>query len=125
MISLSNISFTDLLPFVEDFKRKAVSFEPPTDFANAVGIFNKHILIGYFIISNAGKNVLQIEQGYLRPEYRHKRFHLLSMSLLQQNAKQAGYKQIILKACRSLKAYAKFMTNAGYKPLEVVFSKEI
>jgi len=124
MIELKEVSFTDLLPFVEDFKKHSKAYEPPPNEAEAVGIFKENELIGYFILA-AYDTYLEINQGYLKPEYRHKNLSKECVRLVEYLAKKLEYKQILLCTQSRFGAYVPFMKDMGFKPRKLVFGKEI
>jgi hypothetical protein len=124
MIFLKPTGFYDIQHWFVDFQKKSHNFEMPPEDATILGIYSGLDLIGYFILVQYGAE-LEINQGYLKPGARHKRYSYRAMQLLQEEAKRYGYKKITLKASRTLKAYTEFMKQMGFKPESIIYSKDI
>ncbi len=125
MLSLRPTRFEDIAKWFVDFQKKSRCFELPTDEHQFIGIYLDDILIGYFVLFDYRDGTLEITQGYLKPIARHKQLSYDSMRLLEEKASRVGFRQIILKASRTLKAYTKFMGNLGFKPESIIYSKRI
>lgn len=125
MLTLQVVPFESIQQWFVDFQKKSHCYEMPEDTTTNIGVFLETTLIGYFILQDYEDGTLEIQQGYLKPIARHKQLSYDSMKLLQQKAKERGYKRIILKASRTLKAYTKFMGNLGFRPQTIIFSKDI
>ncbi len=125
VLALRSVQFNEIQQWFVDFQKKSKCFELPPDNAELLGIYLDDLLIGYFVLVGYSDGDLEINQGYLKPVARHRALSYESMKLLQAKATQVGYKKIILKASRSLKAYTRFMSNLGFKPTAIIFSKEV
>ncbi len=108
-----------------DFQKKSKCFELPPDNAEFIGIYLEAELVGYFALVDYQDGDIEINQGYLRDIARHRALSYESMKILQTELKRLGFKKIILKASRSLKAYSKFMGNLGFRSESIIFSKGI
>ena len=115
----------DIQHLFADFQRKAKCYEMPTDDSFFIGIFVSEVLVGYFVLAGYDDGDLEIQQGYLRPIAQHKRLSYTAMKLLHEQARLSGFKKIILKASRTLRAYTRFMRNLGYVPESIIFSRSI
>jgi hypothetical protein len=114
------------MPWLEDFKSKAKHYEDPPQNAELLGIYRGSELIGYFIVVGYTEDMsLEINQGYLKREARHKNLNVISMKLLEDLAKKAGYKKVILATSRAVSSYVKFMDGMGYEVTRALFSKDI
>jgi RimJ/RimL family protein N-acetyltransferase len=126
LISLHPTDYFLISKWLVDFQKKARSIELPPEEASVLGIYDGPTLVGYYIlVEHRDVGLLEINQGYLTPAARHKKLSYEAMRLLEERAKGVGYNKIILKASRSFKAYKRFMSDLGYKPESVIFSKEI
>ncbi len=108
-----------------DFQKKSKCLELPPDNAEFIGIYVDQQLVGYFALVDYQDGDIEINQGYLKPLVRHRALSYQSMNILQTELKKLGFKKIILKASRSLKAYSRFMSNLGFMPESIIFSKGI
>lgn len=124
MLELRPVEFNEISRFFVDFQKKSHVFELPPEEARFAGIYDGPTLVGYFVLVEYGTEV-EINQGYLRPGARHRRYSYEAMRILEEKLKNKGYKQIVLNASRSLGAYQKFMKELGYKPESITFCKEI
>lgn len=124
-MNLVPVSLHKIQPFLSDFQRRAKHYEPIPSQARILGIFEGQEMAGYFVVVGYDDGDLEINQGYLLPEFRHLKYHQEAMKVLEADARAYGYRKIILSASRSPKAYHKFMDALGYKPTKVIFSREI
>lgn len=109
-----------------DFQKKSKCFEIPPDEASILGIYDGDSLVGYYVLYGyPDEGTLEVQQGYLSKEVRHKGLSPLCMSLLEDKAREAGYSKIVLQTNRSINAYIKFMDGMGYSADKVIFSKEL
>lgn len=126
MLSLIPIDRILISKWLVDFQKKAKTFELPPEDSTILGIYSDFILVGYFVlVEYKTEGILEINQGYLLKEARHKHFDIDAMHLLEQAAKNVGYKQISLKVSRSFRAYKQFIQALGYKQVSIIFSKEV
>lgn len=125
MLELKPVAFSYIQHWFVDFQKKSKNYDIPSDTTETLGIFEDNKLVGYFIIQGYQDRDLEIQQGYLNKAARHKNLSPLAMGLLEQKAKKVGYKRIILASSRTLKAYTNFMSNMGYKPERIIFSKQV
>lgn len=123
-LSLQEMSQGAISQWLPDFYKRAKGFEPVPAQATILGIMAPD-LKGYFAIVGYSDGILEINQGYLSADARHSRLSYLAMKLLQEQVKKAGFKKIVLKASRSLRAYTRFMSDLGFKPESIIFSKEV
>lgn len=124
-MELKPVSFDVIKPFLQDFYSKSIRREYPQIGSEIFGIYEDSQLVGYFITYAYKNRDLEINQGYLCKEFRHKRLSALAMTLLEQKAKKAGFKRVVLAASRTLKGYTHWMQGMGYKPMRIEFCKEI
>ncbi len=125
MVSLRPIPYSAIERYKQDFHKKSHTYETVPPHCQLLGIFDGEALAGYFVVAGYEDGDLEINQGYLNKEYRHKRLSACAMQLLEQRAKDSGFKKIILASSRSLKAYTQFMANMGYAPERIIFSKVV
>lgn len=124
-MELLQVGYSAILPMAKDFQRKAGHVEGIPDDSFFIGIYDQSKLIGYFVLVGYDDLSLEVNQGYLTPEAQHRHKSNEAMTLLHSVAKKSGYKRIILKASRSLRAYSKFMARLGYKPESVIYSRGV
>ncbi len=124
-ITLQPVNFSAIERYIPDFQERARNIDNVPEQAELFGIFDGEYMAGYFIVSGYNNGELEINHGYLNKENRHRHLSAVAMQLLEQKAKAAGYKKIILASSRTLKAYTKFMSNMGYKPERIIFSKQV
>lgn len=125
MITLKPCNSQDILPFLTDFKKKARYYEVPPEQAESLGIYKNNELIGYFIITCYSDDTMVINQGYLKPEVRHKSYSKIAMSLLEILAKKNGLLKVKLATTRAVGSYQKFMRDMGYALTSAEFTKEL
>lgn len=97
----------------------------PPESAQNIGIFQDAEMIGYYIIQGYNNTDVEVVQGYLKPQYRHKDLPKHCMKLLEDKCKEAGYKKMMLATGSRFKAYLRFAEGLGYKPKHLEFSKEL
>ncbi len=124
MIELKAVDFSQIQSWFVDYQKKSKNYEMPPDEAELIGIYRGQELIGYFI-TVCSEGELEINQGYLKPESRHKNLSRISMELLEKEAKRNGIKKIILCTKRAVGSYIHFMRNMGFNIETAIFSKEI
>ncbi len=124
MLELKTIDYLILSKWFIDFQKKSKCLEIPPDEAECLGIYENNELIGYFIVLSSS-DTLDIVQGYLSKEARHKNLSPECMRLLEYLAKKAGHTKIRLQTQSRFKSYIEFMKAMKYKPTNLVFSKEI
>lgn len=125
MLSLKPVDFTLIAQWMQDYQRKSRNYEMPPDDADSIGIYRGEELIGYFLVITYDKVTLEINQGYLKQEARHKNLSAISMKLLEELAKKAGYKKIALCTGRAVNSYIKFMAGMGYGLTKAIFEKDL
>lgn len=125
MFHLKPVSFYDIQHWFVDYQKKSKNFEIPPEEGEMIGIFRDQDLIGYFITLAYQDRHLEINQGYLRQDARHKRISQIAMSLLEKLAKSKGYTRIDLGTNRAVGSYQAFMRNLGYRLVRAEFSKEL
>lgn len=124
MIRLAPVDFLTISKWFVDYQKKSKNYEMPSEEAELIGIYRSEELIGYFIITNY-ENGINIDQGYLKPEARHKNLSKISMGLLEKAVKQSGKKMIVLSTNRAVSSYQTFMRNMGFSLVKATFSKEL
>ncbi len=124
MFTLKPVDFNTIQSWFVDYQKKSKNYEMPSDVAELIGIYRSEELIGYFIITNYENGIL-IDQGYLKPEARHKNISKIAMGLLEKSVKQAGKKMIVLSTNRAVSSYQAFMRNMGYGLVKATFMKEL
>ncbi len=125
MVSLRPVNFSAIERYIPDFQKRSKTAENVPNHAELLGIFDGDYLAGYFIVAGYETGELEINQGYLNQENRHKDMSKVAMCLLEQKAKKAGFKKVILASSRTLRAYTKFMKGLGYKPERIIYSKSV
>ena len=126
MISLKPVDFLTIQKYFVDYQKKSKNYEMPPDQAELVGIYRGEELIGYFItVIYKPQMILEINQGYLKPEARHKNLSKISMSLLEDIARKVGIKKIMLGTNRAVGSYIRFMKSMNYNIERAIFAKEV
>ena len=125
MIRLAPVDFLKIHQWFVDFQKKSKNFEMPPDEGELIGIYRGEELIGYFITVLYTDGTLEINQGYLKPEARHKNLSKISVGLLEESAKKLGVKKIMLGTNRAVGSYIRFMRTMGFSIERAIFSKEI
>lgn len=125
MLSLKSVHFNDIQHWFVDYQKKSKNYEMPSEHAECLGIYKDQELIGYFIVVCYEEGTVEINQGYLKPAVRHKQYSPIAMKLLEQLAKEKGFKRILLGTNRAANSYIKFMSGMGYTLSRAEFSKEI
>lgn len=125
MIRLAPVDFLSIQKWFVDYQKKSKNFEMPPEHGEMLGIFRGEELIGYFIVVPYINKTLEINQGYLKPEARHKNLSRISMQLLEEKAKAVGIKKIILGTNRAVGSYIQFMRSMNYHVERAIFGKEL
>lgn len=124
-MQLRKVTADQIQPLLHDFHRKSGHFELIPEGSILIGIYDKEVLVGYFVVLMANDTTAAIIQGYLKPEARHRRYPKLAMLLLEQGMKKEGIKTVKLMTYNRFSSYLKFADGLGYKPESIVFKKEI
>lgn len=125
MIKLLPVDFSKIQSWFTDYQKKSRNFEMPPEEAELLGIYRGEELIGYFITVCYETGLVEINQGYLKPEARHKNLSKIAMKLLEQLVKSKGYKKIALSTNRAVGSYIRFMRSMDYSIEKAIFSKEV
>lgn len=125
MLSLRPVDFYKIQHWFVDYQKRSHDFEMPSDEADFIGIFQGEELIGYFICLCPDKQVVEIRQGYLKKEARHKNNSKIAMHLLEKLVKEKGFKKIVLGTYRANRSYIKFMEQLGFNITSIEFAKEV
>jgi hypothetical protein len=125
MLSLKPVQFLDIQQWFCDYQKKSKNYDMPPEEAHLVGIYRGTELIGYFIVVPYKNGTLEINQGYLKPEARHKNLSKISMGLLEEQAKKIGITKIALTTNRAVGSYIRFMHSMNYNIEKAIFSKEV
>lgn len=125
MLELKPIDFLDICKHFVDFQKKSKCYEMPPDTGQYIGAFHEGKLAGYLIVQGYDNQEVEINQGYLLPEYRHSNLPIEFMSLLEKLCKAAGYKKMLLGTHNRFHSYLEFAKQLGYEPKHLIFSKEI
>lgn len=125
MIQLRPVDFMQIQHWFVDYQKKSKNFELPPEEAQMLGIYRGSELIGYFITLTYQDGTVEINQGYLKKEARHKNLSKIAMSLLEQLVKQNGYRKITLGTNRAVGSYIRFMRSMGFGIERAIFSKEV
>jgi hypothetical protein len=125
MLFLKPVEFNLIQQWFVDYQKRSKNFEMPPDKAEILGIYKNEELIGYFICVCYETGVVEINQGYLKQEARHKAYNKLSMRLLEELVKKQGFKRIALATNRAVGSYQKFMRECGFELTRAEFSKEV
>lgn len=125
MIHLAPVEFLAVQHWFVDYQKKSKNFEMPPEDAGLLGIYRGTELIGYFITTCYQDGDVEINQGYLKPEARHKNLSRISMELLEDRVKKAGYKKIVLGTNRAVGSYIQFMRKMGFNIERAIFSKQV
>ncbi len=124
MITLAPVEFSKIQTWFVDYQKKSKNYEMPPETSELVGIYRQDKLIGYFIVMGV-QQTLEINQGYLCPEARHKNISKISMELLEKQAKNNGFKEIVLATNRAVGYYIRFMKSMDYNISRAIFSKKV
>lgn len=125
MIQLAPTNFMEVQRFFLDFQKKSKWFELPGDQCEYIGIYEANILIGYFATLGYTDNSIDIVQGYLTKEARHKRYPKQAMLLLEAIMKRQGFAKVRLMTHNRFKGYLQFAGGLGYKPTVLLFEKDL
>ncbi len=125
MIQLKLINFADIQQWGVDYQKKSKNFELIPDEAEIWGIYKDTELIGYFATIAYSSGVVEINQGYLKPEARNKKFNYIALNLLEKLAKDKGFKRLVLATNRAVGSYQKFMRDCGFELTRAEFAKEV
>lgn len=126
MIQLRPTDFLSIQHWFVDYQKKSKNYEMPPENAELLGIYRGEDLIGYFIlVAYKEQGIVEINQGYLKPEARHKNLYKISMELLEKVTKQSGYKKIMLGTNRAVGSYIRFMKSMNYSLEKAIFGKVI
>ncbi len=125
MIKLAPVDFLQIQHWFVDYQKKSKNFEMPPEESQLVGIYRNDELVGYFVILVYKDKTLEINQGYLKPEARHKNLSKISMGLLEKAAKTDGIKTIRLGTNRAVGSYIQFMRSMDYHVERAIFAKEL
>lgn len=124
MLELKPVDFMAVQHWMVDFQKKSKCFEIPPEEAGYLGIYIDGTLYGYYALIAQGTEVT-ILHGYLAPAARHKDYPRQAMHEIEQLCKQYGYTKISLCTSNRFKSYLNFMQGMGYKPEQLIFSKEV
>lgn len=124
MVELRTVGFNDIQHWFQDFQKHSKCYEMPPEEAEYLGIFNNEELIGYFIMV-VYADFVEINQGFLKPEFRHSNLPKECLRLLEYQCKKAEFTEIKLGTHNRFKSYLEFMKDNGYKPEHLIFSKRI
>ena len=125
VIELRPVDFRDIQHWFVDFQKKSRCLEMPPEPAEYVGIFNDTELVGYFILQGFDGKTVEVNQGYLKKEYRHLDLADECIRQMEKCCKKAGYKEIRLGTHNRFRSYLKFMARNGYRPEHLVFHKDL
>ncbi len=125
MLKLAPVDFLQIQHWFVDYQKKSKCYEMPPEEGQCLGIYKTNELIGYFILICNKNKTIEINQGYLKPEARHKNLSKISMELLEKLAKEKKYTKILLGTNRAVGSYIKFMRNMGYSVERAIFAKEL
>ena|SRR5258708_39976952 len=125
MIYLKPVAFGEIQHWFVDYQKKSKNYEMPPEEAELIGIYRSEELIGYFITVCYDSGTIEINQGYLKSEARHKNLSRIAMGLLETLVKEKGFNKIYLATNRAVGSYQSFMKNMGYSLVRAEFSKEV
>lgn len=125
MIHIKPVQFMAIQKWFVDYQKKSKNYEMPPNEAELLGIFKGEELIGYFIAVGYTNGIIEINQGYLKPEARHKLYSRVAMKLFEDLAKKAGYKEIVLATNRAVGSYQRFMNQCGFNLARAIFKKKV
>ena len=125
MIHLKPIDFPAIQQWVTDYRNKSKNWEVIPEEAELIGIFRSEEMIGYFACICYDEGVVEINQGYLKPDARHKAYSRISMELLEKLVKEKGFTKIQLATNRAVGSYQRFMSKMGYSLVRAEFAKAV
>lgn len=125
MLYLKPVTFEAIRHWGVDYQKKSRNLELIPDEAELLGIYRNEELIGYFATLCFTNGVVEINQGYLKPEARHKSYNKIALKLLEDAVKKAGYKEILLGTNRAVGSYQRFMRECGFNLSRAIFSKKV
>ena len=125
MIHLKPVNFLEIQKWFVDYQKKSKNYDMPPEQAGLLGIYKDDELIGYFITVCYKNGTVEINQGYLKPEARHKTYSRIAMELLETAVKNKGFKRISLATNRAVGSYQRFMKSLGFNLVRAEFSKEV
>lgn len=125
MLSLKLTDFMQIQHWFVDYQKKSRNYEMPPEYAQIWGIYDNDKLVGYFITVAHKTGIVEINQGYLSKEARHKKNQYIAMSLLEKTVKQYGMTKVVLGTNRAVGSYQRFMRNMGYSLVRAEFSKTL
>lgn len=122
---LKQITYKDVEPYEADYNRRTNDKEIPENVAY-YGVYSGSTLVSYFAVSDGIENSLFIQRGYVLPECRATgEVRNVSLKLLEQAAKTAGYSSIEFESTRNPWAYARMFKSIGYKTRYIGFRKTL
>jgi GNAT superfamily N-acetyltransferase len=125
MIRLAPVDFLKIQHWFVDYQKKSKNYEMPPEEAEILGIYKAEELIGYFIVVCYKSGLVEINQGYLKPDARHKLYSRVAMELLEKLVKDKGFNRIQLATNRAVGSYQRFMRNLGFSLVRAEFAKEL
>lgn len=125
MIHLKQVDFNTVQHWFVDYQKKSKNYEMPPEQAEYIGIFKGEELIGYFITVTYTSGTVEINQGYLKPEARHKLYSKIALKLLEDAAKKIKCQEIVLATNRAVGSYQRFMKDCGFTLSRAIFNKRL
>jgi GNAT superfamily N-acetyltransferase len=124
MLELRSITYEAIEEYEDDYCRRSGDFEMPEDCAY-YGVFSDARLVAYFCVQDGQNDGIFIRRGYVIPGERRKGVWRISLRLLEQAARERGFKAIEFYSERNPQAYARMFRSEGYKPISATFIKRI
>jgi hypothetical protein len=133
--ALRQIQYKDVEQYDDDYCRRAKDPQVPEN-CHWYGVYRDDVMVSYFAVSDGVNDGLFIQRGYVLPQFRQpdtasnataERGFVwkYSMKLLEQAAKQAGYRNIEFESTRNPWAYHRMFKSIGFKPRYIGFRKYI
>lgn len=129
MYQLKQINYKDIEQYDADYHRRAKDPTIPED-CHWYGVFSDDVLVSYFAVSDVSNDGLFIQRGYVIPAFRQRGQYRnsvwkLSLALLEQAAKDQGYRSIEFVSNRNPLAYSRLFKSTGFKIKYAGFVKNI
>lgn len=118
MVELKEIEYKDITQYDADYIKRSKDKGVPEG-CSYFGVYIDDELVSYFAVSNCEADGLFIRRGYVLPQFRDTQEYgrsiwKLSMMLLEDTAKQSGYKYIDFYSTRNPQAYYRMFKQVGF-----------
>ncbi len=124
MFQLKQIAYKDIEKYDVDYCRRSGDLEVPEGCAY-YGIYRDSTLVSYFGVQDGSNDGIFIRRGYVLPQFRSEQIWKVSLALLEQAAKEQGFKNLEFFSERNPLAYKRKFESIGFKMKYAGFIKQI